>query len=56
MKDLKHLPDPKKHLYISIVKSGVRISAGIALCMGLFIVAGGLLIGAELLGVLEEIV
>ena len=48
--------DPsKKHFYISLVKSGVRIMAGIALCTGSLLVAGLLLIGAELLGILEEL-
>lgn len=48
--------DPsKKHFYISLVKSGVRIIAGIALCTGSFLTAGLLLIGAELLGILEEL-
>ena len=45
----------KKHFYISLVKSGVRIMAGIALCTGSPLVAGLLLIGAELLGILEEL-
>ena len=52
---VKH-PDPKKHQYISFVKSGFRILAGITLCFGEFVVAGILLIVAEALGVLEEIV
>ena len=48
--------DPsKKHFYISLVKSCVRIMAGIALCTGSLFVAGLLLIGAELLGILEEL-
>jgi len=48
--------DPsKKHFYISLIKSGVRICAGIALCTGSFLLAGLLLIGAELLGILEEL-
>ena len=46
----------KGHFYVSIVKSAVRIAAGIALIMGSFVIAGGLLIVAELLGVLEEVV
>ena len=48
--------DPsKKHFYISMIKSGVRIMAGIALCTGSFLTAGLLSAGAELLGILEEL-
>ena len=50
------IPDPLKHKYISFVKSGFRILAGISLCFGEFIIAGVLLIVAELLGVAEELV
>jgi len=52
---VKH-PDPIKHKYISFVKSGFRILAGITLCFGEFVVAGILLIVAEALGIVEEIV
>lgn len=53
----------KKHFYISLVKSAVRIGAGAAFVSVLFtpigvmsIVAGGvLLIAAEILGILEEL-
>jgi hypothetical protein len=53
----------KKHFYISLVKSAVRIGAGAAFVSILFapigvmpIVAGGvLLIAAEILGILEEL-
>tara|TARA_B100001287_G_scaffold73841_1_gene61249 strand:+ start:2474 stop:2632 length:159 start_codon:yes stop_codon:yes gene_type:complete len=48
--------DPsKKHFYISLVKSGVRIVAGIMLVMGNLVLAGFLLIAAEGLGILEEL-
>lgn len=55
----------KGHFYVSLVKSGVRIAAGAALMAAgsslmhfdLFVaVAGGLLIGAEVLGIVEELV
>ncbi len=53
------VPEPrdpsKKHFYISLVKSGVRIVAGIALFMGGYAAAGVLFIGAELLGIAEEL-
>jgi hypothetical protein len=51
----KH-PDPKKHKYISFVKSGFRILAGVSLCFGEFAVAGTLFIVAEVLGIAEELV
>jgi hypothetical protein len=55
VKETKY-PDAKKHLYISLVKSGFRIGAGIALVRGELITAGALLIFAELLGIAEELV
>ena len=45
----------KKHFYISLVKSAVRIVAGVLLIRGNLVGAGALLIGAELLGILEEL-
>jgi hypothetical protein len=53
--DYQH-PDPIKHKYISFAKSGVRILAGVALCFSMFWYAGALLILAEILGVVEEMV
>lgn len=54
------IPDPVKHKYVSFAKSAVRIAAGVALVavpMEFYVnVAGGLLILAEILGVVEEIV
>ena len=50
------IPDPLKHKYISFVKSGFRILAGVALCFGDFVIAGSLLVVAELLGIAEELV
>ena len=48
--------DPsKKHFYISLVKSAVRIGAGGFLITGNFLMAGILLIGAEVLGIAEEL-
>jgi hypothetical protein len=56
-------PDPKKHLYISLIKSGVRIAAGLALAGGGWLemnpylqAAGWLLVVAEVLGIAEELV
>tara|TARA_Y100000389_G_scaffold143628_1_gene141907 strand:+ start:1205 stop:1366 length:162 start_codon:yes stop_codon:yes gene_type:complete len=45
----------KKHFYISMVKSAVRIMAGVALIVGNLVLTGVLLIAAEVLGVLEEL-
>jgi hypothetical protein len=53
--DYKH-PDPVKHKYISFAKSGIRIAAGAALCYSMFWFAGSLLILAEILGIVEEMV
>ncbi len=49
-------PDAKKHLYISLVKSIIRIGAGGCLIQGNLLFAGGLLIFAEILGIVEELV
>ncbi len=49
-------PDPLKHKYISFAKSGIRIVAGVALGFGMLWHAGGLLILAEILGIVEEMV
>ena len=46
----------KGHFYVSLAKSAIRIMAGIALINDEFIIAGGLLIVAEILGVVEELV
>lgn len=53
------IPDPKKHFQLSMFKSVVRIAAGSALCTSsetMIIVAGVLLIIAEIVGILEEMV
>lgn len=49
--------DPGKgHFYVSLVKSGFRIGAGISLLQGNIVAAGALLIFAEVLGIVEELV
>ena len=52
------MPDQEKHLYISLVKSVIRIGAGgVMIYAGGFVAAaGGLLIAAECLGIVEELV
>lgn len=44
------------HFYVSLVKSIVRIGAGACLIIGNIFFAGFLLIFAELLGIVEELV
>ena len=44
------------HLYVSLTKSLIRIMAGIVLISGMLVSAGVLLIVAELLGIVEELV
>ena len=46
----------KGHFYVSLAKSGLRILAGANLMFGHFYIAGLLLILAEVLGVVEELV
>jgi hypothetical protein len=43
------------HFRISIVKSILRIVAGIALCNGLLIPSGAFFVVAEVLGIIEEL-
>jgi acetyltransferase-like isoleucine patch superfamily enzyme len=52
---IKH-PDAKKHLYVSLVKSAIRIGAGVWLLQGNFVMAGVCLILAEVFGIFEELV
>ena len=48
--------DPSKwHFRISIVKSGMRIAAGLRLVQGDLLGAGFFLIVAEILGIAEEL-
>lgn len=51
-----YIPNPQLHLYISIIKSGLRIAAGVALFIFMFKSAAALFILAEVLGILEELV
>jgi len=49
--------DPSKgHFYVSLVKSFLRIAAGVALCIYGLPIVGGLFIAAEVLGIVEELV
>lgn len=49
-------PDAKKHLYVSLAKSGIRVVAGACLIAGFPIWCGIGLVAAEVLGVVEELV
>lgn len=49
-------PDPKSHLKWSLAKSSLRILAGAVLIGEYIILAGLLLIIAEILGIAEEVV
>ena len=44
-----------RHFYISMVKSGIRIGAGVLLAYGMFFSAGVALVAAEILGIAEEL-
>lgn len=49
-------PNPKYHLYVSLLKSAIRIAAGTTLIFGMFVTTGILIIIAEILGIAEELV
>lgn len=51
-----NLPDPEKHQMISFIKSGFRIIAGFTLAFGSLQGAGLMLVLAEILGIVEELV
>ena len=53
---LKDIPDPKKHHYVSFVKSGVRIVACALGFFGFFEIGFLGLFLAELIGIYEELV
>jgi hypothetical protein len=60
---MSNIPDPVLHKNISLVKSGVRIAAGLALAGGGWLemnpylqAAGWGLVAAEILGIAEELV
>jgi hypothetical protein len=49
--------DPsQRHFFVSLAKSAIRILAGVALIYGSLVICGALLIVAEVLGIVEEIV
>jgi hypothetical protein len=54
--DIQPKDTSRGHFYVSMAKSALRIVAGGCLAYGFFVHAGGLLILAEALGILEEMV
>ena len=44
------------HFFVSLAKSAIRMLAGVSLIYGSFVICGALLIAAEVLGVVEELV
>ena len=54
--DVQPKDTSRGHFYVSIVKSFIRIFAGMALIDGSLIIAGVSFIIAELLGIVEELV
>lgn len=44
------------HFYVSLVKSTLRIAAGIAFIQSMIVLGGAFLIAAEILGIVEELV
>lgn len=56
LSDSRQQPNPTWHRRISFLKSILRILAGMSLCFSEFWIAGIMVIIAELLGILEELV
>jgi len=56
MIDIQPKDTSRGHFYVSLVKSVLRIGAGTSLIMVGFPAAGTLLIVAEVLGIVEELV
>lgn len=57
MIDIQPKDTSKGHFYVSLVKSATRIAAGMFLIWpGSLVLAGALLIAAEVLGIVEELV
>ena len=46
----------KGHFYVSLVKSAIRVAAGVCLILGNLLMAGVCFILAEILGIIEEFV
>jgi hypothetical protein len=53
--DLEKLPDPRAHQIISFIKSGIRIVGYVMIPFNL-VIAAGLLVLSEVVGIIEELV
>lgn len=53
---IKKTPDPKLHQVVSFVKSAVRIAACVWGMLGLFEIGFTVLLLAEVIGIIEELV
>lgn len=56
MIDIQPKDTSRGHFFVSLAKSAIRVLAGIALIQGFVVAAGALLIAAEILGIVEELV
>ena len=56
MIDIQPKDTSKGHFYVSLVKSAIRIGAGVWLLQGNFVMAGVCIILAEVFGIFEELV
>ena len=56
MIDIQPKDTSKGHFYVSLIKSVLRIGAGTSLILLGFLEPGALLIAAEVLGIVEELV
>jgi hypothetical protein len=54
--DIQPKDTSRGHFYVSLIKSVLRMFAGGFLAYGFLVHAGGLLILAEILGIIEEMV
>ena len=54
--DIQPRDTSRGHFYVSLAKSFIRILAGAVLIMGAFAITGALIILAEVLGIVEELV
>jgi hypothetical protein len=53
--DLEKLPDPRLHQIVSFIKSGIRIVGYVMIPFNL-VIAAGLLVLSEVVGIIEELV
>jgi hypothetical protein len=53
--DLEKLPDPRLHQIVSFIKSGIRILGYVLIPFDLSL-AAGILVGSEVVGIIEELV